>query len=218
MGGFIKLLVVGALALGAFFTWKYIFSPTVDITSQSALYDIDSTDHVKGNPDAPVTLIEYTDFQCPACGVYYPVIEQLLKDMDGKIKFVVRNYPLIQIHPNALGAARAAEAAGRQGKYFEMYDVLFQKQSEWSSASDPTVSIFPSYAGNIGLNVDQYRKDVSDSSLDDKISKDRASGDDLDVTGTPTFYVNGEKIDSPKSLEDFRNVLDAAVLKAPVVK
>lgn len=218
MGGFIKLLVVGVLALGIFFAWKYIFSPTVDIASQSALYNIDSTDHVKGNPDAPVTLIEYTDFQCPACGAYYPVIEQLLKDMDGKIKFVVRNYPLIQIHPNALGAARAAEAAGRQGKYFEMYDVLFQKQSEWSQASDPTVSIFPSYAGSIGLDVDRYRKDVGDSSLDDKISKDRASGDDLDVTGTPTFYVNGEKIDSPKSLEDFRNVLDAAVLKAPVVK
>ena len=218
MGGFLKLVLVGALAFGVLAAWKYIFSPAVDIASKNTPYAIGDNDHMQGHPDAPVTVIEYTDFQCPACGAYYPIVKQLLQDMEGKFALVIRHYPLVQIHSNALGAARAAEAAARQGKFFEMYDMLFSKQSEWSAAAEPHASIFPAYAGRIGLDVDRYRTDVADASIDDKINQDKASGNGLGVAGTPTFYVNGEKIANPKSLEDFRTLLEAAVLKAPVVK
>jgi len=215
MGGILKLAIVAVLIFGGYAAWKYIFSPSVDISGGNPFYAVASDDHVRGKADAPVTLIDYTDFQCPACGAYYPVLEQLLKDMDGKFKLVVRHYPLIQIHPNALAGSRAAEAAGKQGKFFEMYDQLYSKQSEWSQAADPTISIFPAYAGNIGISVDQFRKDMADSSLDDKINKDRDSGNSLNVEGTPTFFLNGKIVKNPSSVDDFKNLIEAAYLKAP---
>lgn len=216
MSGIIKLIIVGAVLLGGFGAWKYIFSPSVNISENSELFTIAPDEHVRGKVDAPVTLIDYTDFQCPACGAYYPVLEQMLKEMDGKFKLVVRNYPLIQIHPHALSSARAAEAAARQGKYFEMYDQLYTKQNEWTNADDPTKSIYASYAQSIGLDVEKFKKDMADSSIDDKINRDRETGNSLDVQGTPSFFINGEKVTNPGSVEDFKILIEKAALKAPV--
>lgn len=211
MGAFVKLIIVGVLVFGAFTIWKYGFAPEEANAPQSgALTDITDKDWVKGNPDAPVTLIEYTDFQCPACGAYYPILDQVSKDLGDKVKIVIRHFPLMQIHPNALPAARAAEAAGRQGKFWEMYDLLFVNQKEWSSAADPLKSIFPAYAGRIGLDVEQFKKDMSDSSLDDKITADRETGNDLKISGTPSFFLNGKKLENPGSLDALRKAIENA--------
>lgn len=216
MGGIGKIIVVVMLVLGVLAAWKYIFAPTVSINANSALLDVTAKDWVEGKSDAPVTMVEYTDFQCPACGVYYPIVKQLLEEPESKFKLVVRYYPLVQIHQNALVAARAAEAAGRQGKFWEMHDLLFSNQKEWSEAADPNKSIFPAYAGRIGIDVEQFRKDVADPSIDDKINQDRESGNTLKLQGTPTFFLNGEQMKNPTSIDDFRTLIEAAALKAPV--
>lgn len=212
MGGIMKLAVVGALVVGVFFVGKHFMTPALAPSdgSEDSLLSVTEKDWVRGASDAPVTLIEYTDFQCPACKAYYPILEELSKDLEGKMKLVVRHYPLIQIHKNALAGARAAEAAGRQGKFWEMYNTLYPHQEEWSTADDPLKSILPSYAGQIGLDVEQFRKDMTDASLDDKINHDRETGNAVKVNGTPSFYLNGKKINNPTSVETFKSLIEEA--------
>ena len=206
MGGIFKLVAVVILGLGIFGIWKFVSAPADPVAEGSAL-DITDKDWVKGKSDAPVTLIEYTDFQCPACAAYYPIVKQLSDEMGDQLRLVVRHYPLVTIHKNALSGSRAAEAAGRQGKYWDMYDLLFVHQAEWSLAEDPLKSILPAYAGQIGLDVDKFRADMVDSTLDDKITTDRQTGNDLKITGTPSFFLNGKLIKNPTSIEDFKKVI-----------
>lgn len=203
------------LVIGAFFLFKYGFGSDAGSTgaTSSALTDVTEKDWVKGKADASVTLLEYTDFQCPACGAYYPIVKQLMDEKGDQLRLVIREYPLIQIHKNALTGARAAEAAGKQGKFWEMYDLLFANQAEWSNADDPMKSIVPSYAGRIGLNIEQFRQDMTDAAIDDKITHDRKTGDDLKITGTPTFFLNGKQIDlkNIRSFDDFKKIVEKAV-------
>ena len=194
-----------------FAVWKYGFSDDgTNSVSENDLTLVTDKDWVKGSTDAPATLIEYTDFQCPACGAYYPILKQVTEEMPDKVKLVIRHYPLIQIHPNALPGARAAEAAGRQGKFWEMYDLLFMNQAEWSKASDPMKSIFPAYAGRAGLDIEKFKQDMADSSLDDKINHDRATGNKLEITGTPSFFLNGKKLENPKNVEELKKAIEKA--------
>ncbi len=213
MGGILKLGVGAGLILVALAIWKYGFSSEEVPQSEGNLLMVSETDWVKGKSDASATLIEYTDFQCPACGAYYPIVKQVSEELGDKMKLVIRHYPLIQIHKNALSGARAAEAAGRQGKFWEMYDLLFMNQKEWSEAADPVKSILPSYAGKIGLDVEKFKADMADASLDDKINHDRETGNDLEISGTPSFFLNGKKMDNPKNLEDFKKTLEEAATK-----
>lgn len=202
-----KLVGIAVIALVGFGIWKFASAPEVP-NEKVSLLEVTEKDWVKGESNAPVTLVEYTDFQCPACGAYHPLIKQLTEEFGDKVKVVIRHYPLIQIHKNALPSARAAEAAGRQGKFWEMYDLLFVNQKDWSLAEDPTKSIFPSYAGRIGLDVEKFRQDMADSSIDDKINQDRQTGNDLEITGTPTFFLNGKKLDNPRSIEEFKSLVE----------
>lgn len=212
MSSIFKLGLGAVLALGVFVVWKAIDTPDAAAPAEKgAAIDITERDWIKGNPEAPVTLVEYTDFQCPACAAYYPILEQLAKEMGDQVKIVIRHYPLIQIHKNALPAARAAEAAGRQGKFWEMYDLLYQNQAEWSNADDPTKSIFAAYAGRAGMDADRFREDMGDSALDDKINEDRGTGNELKITGTPSFFLNGKKLENPRSLEEFKKAVEKAL-------
>lgn len=201
-----KLVGVVVIVLVGFGIWKLASAPEVS-NEKASLLEITEKDWVKGSADAPVTLVEYTDFQCPACGAYYPLIKQLTEEFGDKVRVVIRHYPLIEIHKNALSGARAAEAAGRQGKFWEMYDILFSNQKEWSLAEDPMKSILPSYAGRIGLDMEKFRQDMADSSIDDKINQDRRTGNDLEITGTPTFFLNGKKLENPRSIEEFKSLV-----------
>lgn len=165
-------------------------------------------------PSATVTLAEFSDFQCPACGAYYPVVKQVINNFKDSMTFVYRNFPLTDLHPNAQLAAQAAEAAGMQGKYWEMHDLLFTKQSEWS-ASGTARDMFVQYAQSLGLNVDQFNKDIDSDTVKNRIAGDISDGNALGINGTPTFFLDGVKLDNPATLADFEALIKAEILKAP---
>ena len=171
---------------------------------------VTEADWTKGNPDAKVTLIEYSDFQCPACGAYYPLLKQLTAEYSEQVRFVYRHFPLRNIHANAEAAARSAEAAGKQGKFWEMHDKLFENQAAWSGmlAALPT---FESYAGELGLNLDQFRTDVADGAVGDRVNAQFNDGLSAGLNSTPSFFLNGEKIDNPRTYEQFKQVVDEAL-------
>lgn len=155
-------------------------------------------EHVFGNKNSKVVLIEYGDFQCPACGSAYPNLKEVSEKYKEKIAFVFRNNPLTTIHPNARAASAAAEAAGLQGKYWEMHDVLYERQNQWSSAdTTKRTSFFESYAKEAGVkDMDKFRTDMASKSVNSKIDYDLALGKKVPVTGTPTILLNGKTIDS----------------------
>lgn len=154
-------------------------------------------DHVFGNKDSKVALVEYGDFQCPGCGSAHPSVKALSEKYENELAFVFRNFPLTNIHPNARAAAAAAEAAGKQGKYWEVHNALFENQDAWSSAStSERTNIFAGYAEQAGLNKSEFTAILKDQSanINKKINFDIALGRKLGVSGTPTFYLNGKKL------------------------
>jgi protein-disulfide isomerase len=158
-----------------------------------------NADHVEGDKNSKVVFIEYGDYQCPICGsVYQPLKDTLQTYLDqNKIAFVFRNYPLTSIHPNTLAAASAAEAAGLQGKYWQMHDKLYETQDAWSNASpDQRQNFFDGYAKDLGLNVDQFRTDMTSKQVARQINRDRALGEKIGVSGTPTFVLNGKTMEA----------------------
>ncbi len=160
-----------------------------------------------GSASAKVTLVEFSDYQCPACGAAYPIIKQIINDYKDKVLFVYRNFPL-SIHQNSKIAAEAAEAAGAQGKYWQMHDMLFENQSAWSSSSNP-LDMFTEYAKSIGLDTDKFKNDVEGNKYSDKIKADINDGVSLGVNSTPTFYLNGEKVTGLASFNDLKSKIDA---------
>ena len=152
--------------------------------------------HIRGNPDAPVTLEEFGDFQCPPCGTFATFSEELLKEYDSRLRIVFRNFPL-SAHEHAREAALAAEAAGLQGRFWEMHDVLYREQASGVMLR-MRAQLFESYAGTIGLNLDQFRKDVDSEKAKERVDSDRARGDSLGIKVTPTMFINNQPLE-PKN-------------------
>lgn len=171
---------------------------------------IGAGDWVRGKKNAKVTLIEYGDFQCPACGTYYPMVRQIVEEYGDRIQFAFREYPLGTIHPYGNLAAQAAESAGLQGKFWEMYDKLYENQQSWSRGSDVKQS-FATYAQSIGIDTSQWQREMESAVVKSKIKTDVASGDTGGVDGTPSFYLNNVKIENPRSVDGFKKILDAAL-------
>jgi protein-disulfide isomerase len=152
-------------------------------------------EHVYGNPKSKVVMIEYGDLQCPGCGSAYPIITPLTEKYKDQIVFIFRNFPLTQLHPNAMVAAAAAEAAGLQGKYWEMHHKLYENQSAWNTLStDTRVDFFVEYARSLGLNTATFKTDLNSPAVSQKIAYDQALGRKDNVTGTPTFFVDGKQV------------------------
>ena len=166
---------------------------------------IRDTSHKIGS--GPIVLVEYGDFQCPVCGVAYPEIKQLIQQYEGKVTFYFRNFPLLQ-HNNADAAALAAEAAGAQGKFWEMHDRLYETQNSWNSLSDPT-DTFIGYAQDLGLDEAKFTHDLNNKQLEDVISQDYADGLVQGVQGTPTFFINGKVYKGQPTFSDMRQKIDA---------
>ena len=171
------------------------------------------SNNVTGKNSKKVTLVEYGDFQCPACGQYHPIIKQLVTDYQNDIQFQFLNFPLQQIHPNARAAARAAEAAAKQNKYWEMHDLLYEQQSSWETSSS-TKTIFEGFAKQLGLNVQQFSTDFASSAVNSTINADYEEGNKLGVSGTPTFFLQGKKIENPQTLDAFKKLIDQAIKEA----
>ncbi len=162
---------------------------------------------------ATVTLVEFGDYQCPACGAYHPLVKQVLSDFKSSLTYVFREFPL-PMHPNAPIAADAAQAAGKQGKYWEMHNMLYEKQAEWSEGTDARKYIL-GYAKDIGLDVPTFTKDLDSAEIKNIVDRDTQDGNSLGVNATPTFYLDGIKLENPGSLADFEALVKAAIAKAP---
>ncbi|HEX3082642.1 MAG TPA: thioredoxin domain-containing protein [Candidatus Saccharimonadia bacterium] len=156
----------------------------------------------------PVTMVEFGDYQCPACGAAYPNVKQLLADYNGKVTFYFRNFPLTNLHPNAMASAQAAEAAGDQGKYWQMHDMLYENQKDWSTVTDPT-STFVNYAQSLGLDTTKFRNAIINKEFQSVIDQDIADGTALNIQGTPTFYFNGTAYSGDSSYASLKNKVDA---------
>lgn len=161
-----------------------------------------------GPVEAPVTLVEFGDFQCPACGGTYPEIKQLQAEYGDRLRFVFRNYPLTSIHANAELAARAAVVANKYGKFWQMHDKLFETQNSWSSSLNPQ-STFTSYAEALGIDGDQFKKELTNQSLVDQLAQDKGDGQALGVTATPTIYINGVKYSGSTDYAGLKNYIDS---------
>lgn len=181
-----------------------------------------ASNHVEGQGKAGVTLVEYGDYECPICEAYYLPLKQVFAQFSSQIYFQFRNLPLTSVHPNAFSGARAAEAAGLQGKFWQMHDKLYDSQNDWVSASNPQ-SLFDQYAQAIGLNVTQFNQDYASSKVNDTINADLAA---FAKTGqqeaTPTFFLDGKYVSNTNlsdpqtgapSVDRFAAVLNAEIAK-----
>jgi protein-disulfide isomerase len=177
------------------------------ITHMPAITDKDLQ---TGPKNAKVTLTEYADFQCPACGNYYPLVEHLRKDFNGKIHFVYRTFPLVNVHQNALAAAEAAYAASLQGKFWDLYNLLYQNQTTWGESKNPQPN-FDEYAQKVGLNMDQFHKDSKDPKTQKFIMDEENAGTKSGVNSTPTFFINGKQIQNPQSYDQFKQDIQDAL-------
>lgn len=207
---FLIVLAVLAILFGGF-----LWFSKVKETAKAPADGGKLTNHSFGAGNKKVTLIEYGDFQCPACGAYYPIIEQVRQKYGDDLKFQFRHFPLVQIHQNAMVGHRAAEAAGKQGKFFEMYNVLYAQQQSWTVAPNPNL-VVENYASQLGLNIDQFKKDYSSSSVNDAINADIKAGQAIGANSTPTLVLNGKKLEPlpDRSVEAFTKVIDEAIKAA----
>jgi len=163
---------------------------------------------IKGGSDSLVTLTEYSDFQCPACAAFQPALDEVLELHGDAVKFEYKHFPL-PIHPLAEAAARAAEAAGQQGAFFAFHDQLFLNQEAWAASVNPT-GLFIQYATDLELDVDMFKRHYNSSIIRDHVRAEGREARDLGLTGTPTFFLNGERM-AIETYEDFRNQIAAAI-------
>lgn len=182
---------------------------------------VTSTDNVRGNPDAPVTLIEYGDFQCPACATYSYYVEKLYSEASSSMRTVFRHFPLDDVlptggvqHPNADGAAAVAEAAGAQGKFWDMYSLLYSFQNDWAEKPPAEAkSIFEGYGAKLGLDMTKFKNDEVASSTTSKIAAQKAEGVAIGINHTPSFFLNGKEV-SPNNYDEFKTLIDQAITNA----
>lgn len=160
-------------------------------------------DHIRGPESAPLTLVEYGDFECPYCGMAYPIVESLLERLPDRVRLVFRHFPLSKMHPHAQTAAEAAEAAGAQGKFWEMHAALFEHQKALELES------LIEYAGALGLDVAQFTTDLRERKFNDRVRRDFAGGVRSGVNGTPSFFINGERYDGEWDLDSLVAVVES---------
>ena len=167
---------------------------------------VSERDHAQGRAGAPVTLVEYGDYQCPYCGAAYPEVKRLQKTLGKRLRFVFRNFPLTQAHPYALIAAEAAEAAALHGKFWQMHDLIYENQA----ALEP--DILPAWAEKVGLDLDEFGTAIQQGGVTKRIKEDRMSGIRSGVNGTPSFFINGTRYDGAPDHDS----LLAAVERLPI--
>jgi protein-disulfide isomerase len=219
-----KGLVIGIIttivliAGGVFFmtrgttsTKKAISSEILVPANEYVTGGVENGNYLPASSYAKVTLVEFGDYQCPACIEYHPFVKRLLGEFPGKINYVFRNFPL-DYHSNALISSYAAEAAGLQGKYWQMHDKIYESVSEWETSADAK-SIFVGYAAVFGLDVKKFTSDIDSNDVKNKVQADTNDGNLVKLDATPTFYLNGVKINVGGTYDSFKAMINSELSK-----
>ena len=199
--GIIAVIVAGLIGVFVMFN-KQGSSTTTDASKL-----VRATSQKQGS--GSVQLVEFGDYQCPACGAAYSNVQKIMKEYDGKVTLIWRNYPLETIHKNALVSAQYAQASAQQNKFWEMHDKLYETQKEWSELADPTGK-FAEYATALGMDAAKLKNAAKDGAVNAIIKQDKTDGDAVGVQGTPTFFVNGKQVAS-YDYASLKAAIDAAL-------
>jgi len=202
----LAIVILGLVGLFVFTKQKSVAPSSPANTSVSA------SNHIEGKADSKVKLLVYGDFQCSACEQFYPIEKQVVDKYSNQISFQFRHFPLENLHPNARAASRAAEAAGLQGKFFEMHNMLYQSQAAWRDQSVP-LNVFISFANSLNLDVNKFKTDYASENVNAIINADYQAGSKLGVAGTPSYYLNGKLLDNKDigTVEQFSAKIDATI-------
>lgn len=214
----LPIIICILASLGLLFVMSKFMYNSADEKKQStdekhvSALEIKSNDWAVGKSDAKAVVVEYLDFECEACQAYYPVTTQLKEEFKDDMQFVVRYFPLPG-HRNSRTAAYTAEAAGKQGKFWEMYDLLFTSQEEWADQERANQEQFEKYVTKLGLDLEQWRKDVKSADVINRVDKSYEEAASLDLRGTPSFFLNGRKIENPAGYEAFKKLIQDELKK-----
>ncbi|HYK08260.1 MAG TPA: thioredoxin domain-containing protein [Candidatus Eisenbacteria bacterium] len=202
-GGMLLVLAIWALV---------VFSQGSSSLSSATLKQppVTKADFQTNPSGAKATLVEYADFQCPACKAYDPIVRQLLKDYGEKLNLVYRMFPLKTVHQNAINSAKAAYAASLQGKFWEMHNRLFDAQDSWATLPDPE-SVYVGYTKDLGLDTNTFKKDYEAQATSDFVNNSYDAALNVGVNSTPTFFLNGNQLTNPAGYADFKKLIDQAV-------
>ena len=221
MKRYLPFIIVAAVALLTLGSGTLLYrakrTPVLTISENQIASGKDGAVHVRGQPDAPVTLEEFADFQCPPCGMLSGVINQFEKDYHPRLRIIFRHFPL-NSHQHARAAAQAAEAAGLQSRFWEMHDILYKQQTTWSKAAD-VKPLFNEYAGILGLNQERFKQDMESEKVKARVTADHQYGTSLGVKNTPTIFINNRAAPannlSPPAL---RAAIEAALNPKPAAQ
>lgn len=208
-------IVIAVIIIGFFGFVMFSKSDKDNAGGSSSEASIGSSNYY-GKEDSPVTITEFVDFQCEACYAYYPYVKQVKEKYKDQVRFQVRNFPITSGHQFAMQAAKNAEAAARQGKFWEMHDKIFEGQKTWERTTNPQ-SYFDQYAQSIGLDMEKFKADRISSSVNDVVNKDLKDVQALGGTGTPTFAINGKKVENPgPTAEALSKMIEDALKEAGI--
>ena len=202
----IFIVIVGLIIFGVIASIKKSYNDKANDTLYEKVSDSDWS--IGNATTSSLIIVEYSDFQCPACRYYSSIMDEVIKEYGDNTRFIYRNFPLPQ-HKNAIPAGKAAGAAGEQGKFWEMYSILFEKQLEWSDISD-IEPIFTEYANSLNLDIEKYNTDYNSQKILNKINSDLKGGIKAGINSTPTFYINDKKIKTPQNYNEFKKLIDEA--------
>lgn len=211
---FIIIVAVALLAVGAggmLYRAKQHALPSASAVPESSAKLDEKEAHILGDPKAPVTLEEFGDYQCPSCSLVAGAIHDLKREYGSRLCVIFRNFPL-KMHRHAAEAAFAAEAAGLQGRFWEMHDLIYQDQVIWSDAPDVR-PLFEDYAKNLGLDVERFKKDFTAPETNSRVASDTKLGLDRDVQNTPSIFINGRLLPPPFSPDHMREAIEAELAK-----
>ncbi len=203
--GIILVLLAVVFAL-----YEAVIIPSSGQSQSLKIAPVATRDIKEANPKAKIVLVEYADFQCPACAAYHAIVSQLVKDYKDKILYVYRMFPLSQGHPNAVISAQAAYAAYKQGEFAQYGDLLFARQNEWVNLADPK-PVFITYAQDLKLDLNKFEADMLSLESQKYVQNSESQALNEGIYQTPTFFLNNTLIKNPTSYDDFKQLIDASL-------
>ena len=201
------LAVTAALIIGVVFSFSKSTTSQQEPVEQSQL--LSAVPHVRGAQDAVVTIVEFSDFQCPACKATNPLVEKVVDQYPDQVRLIYRHFPLSSIHPNAQLAAQAAEVAAKDGKFWEYHDLLFEQQLTWSQLEkkEEYIEQLASYAEELGIDKDSFLERIESDHIKSSVTEDLTAGGRLNIQATPTLYVNGQ----PSSASQLMQIVESII-------